>query len=98
MPFVSEDAYWAAFEINGVQLGLHWNEGSQVPKVSFDAHGAHCGATLTLATDNILEDTIWLQKNNVEVVGQLDELWGKLTVFKDIDGNILKLMEVKTSG
>ena len=94
MKVISNDDYWAAMEIDGVTVGLHWSEGQEIPEVPYDSHGAHCGATLTLSTNDFEKDTNLLMENEVEIVGRLDECWGKLTVFKDPDGNILKLMQI----
>lgn len=93
MKLIVSSPYWSALEIGGVHIGLHWSEGERVPAISFDEHGARSGATLTLFSDDIAEDTRWLVTHGVEIVGQLDEEWGKLTVFQDPDGNILKLMQ-----
>lgn len=93
MKLIVSSPYWSALEIGRVQIGLHWSGGERVPEIRFDEHGAHSGATLTLFSDDIVEDTQGLVTHGVEIVGQLDEEWGKLTVFKDPDGNILKLMQ-----
>lgn len=93
MKLVVSSPYWTALEIGGVQIGLHWSGGERIPEIRFDEHGAHSGATLTLLSDDIVEDTRGLVTHGVQIVGQLDEEWGKLTVFKDPDGNILKLMQ-----
>ncbi|HBR95924.1 MAG TPA: hypothetical protein DD979_00905 [Gammaproteobacteria bacterium] len=93
MRVVYESEYWTALSLGGLHIGLHWNEGESVPQVPYDSHGAHCGATLTLATDDIDIDTQHLLDRQVEVIGRLDEPWGRLTVFKDLDGNVLKLMQ-----
>lgn len=96
MKLIVRSPYWTALEIGGVQIGLHWSGGEEVPEVRFDEHGAYSGATLTLFSDDIEEDTRSLMTHGVHIVGRLDEEWGKLTVFKDPDGNILKLMQPRT--
>lgn len=93
MKLMVSSPYWTALEIGGVRVGLHWSGGARVPEVRCDTHGAYSGATLTLLSDDIAEDTQRLITHGVEIVGQLDEEWGTLTVFKDPDGNILKLMQ-----
>lgn len=93
MELMVSSPYWTALEIGGVRVGLHWSGGARVPEVRFDQHGAYSGATLTLCSDDIVDDTQRLITHGVEIVGQLDEEWGTLTVFKDPDGNILKLMQ-----
>ena len=93
MNLIATSPYWTALEIGGVQIGLHWSGGEPVPAIRFDEHGSHNGATVTLFSDDLGADTQNLMTHGVEIVGQLDEEWGKLTVFKDPDGNILKLMQ-----
>ena len=89
------DEYWSDLRIGGVKIGLHWTGGSTVPQVPYDSHGAHAGATLTLKSDNLLEDKVSLSRNGVEIIGELDEPWGKLLVIFDPDKNIIKVMEPK---
>ena len=88
-----QDAYWTALDAGGVRIGLHWTEGAAVPVVPRNAHGAFAGVTLTLRSTNLHQDTLRLKKSGATILGESDEIWGKLTVFEDPDGNVLKLME-----
>ena len=93
MLLVDEDEYWSSLEIGGVRIGLHGNQGEPVPAIPHDAHGAHCGATLTLRSDNIDADERRLRARGVTILGRSDEVWGSIVVFQDPDGNVLKLMQ-----
>jgi catechol 2,3-dioxygenase-like lactoylglutathione lyase family enzyme len=90
-----ETDYWTSLELDNLTIGLHWTEGSPVPDVSHDSHGAHSGATLTLRSDNISSDKQMLVDNSVNIIGELDEEFGEIVVFQDPDGNVLKLMDPK---
>jgi len=72
---------------------LHGNDGATVPPIPQDAHGASCGATLTLRSTDIETDVEYLRKNGVPIVRRSDNDWGRLAVFRDPDGNLLKLMQ-----
>lgn len=89
----SKNDYWTSLTLSGIEVGLHWTEGEPVPEIPYDNHGVHCGATLTLSSDNIDKDKQSLIDNQVEIIGESNEDWGKIVVFKDMDGNILKLMQ-----
>ena len=90
-----EDNYWTSLQLGGVSVGLHWTEGEDVYQIPRDAHGAHGGGTLTLKSTNAFEDKEILQKKGVKILGTADAPWGKMVVFEDLDGNVLKLMEPK---
>ncbi|MGE0712848.1 MAG: VOC family protein [Planctomycetota bacterium] len=87
--------YWTSLELGGLRLGLHWTEGGPVPRTPRDAHGAHCGATLTLRSDDVPGDRARLEQAGAKVLGQDDAPWGTMLVFEDPDGNVLKLMRPK---
>jgi extradiol dioxygenase family protein len=90
------DDYWTSLDAYGLKIGLHWTEGESIPPILHDDHGAFVGATITFSSDNILQDKERLQRrHNVEIIGELDEAFGHLLVFKDSEGNILKLMHQK---
>lgn len=95
MSVVYETEYWTSLSIDGLTVGLHWTGGNSIPAIAQDDHGANQGATLTLQSDNIQEDKQLLIDNNVIIVSELDEEFGEIIVFKDLDGNILKLMNPK---
>ena len=91
------NSWWTSLDCYGLRLGLHGEGpgGKPVPSTPRDAHGAHAGGTLTLRTDNIEGDLEMLKRHHVKILGQLDEAWGKLVVFEDSEGNVLKLMAPK---
>ena len=91
---LQESEYWIALDCFGVKLGLHPEDGP-IPLVPRDSHGAHAGATLTLKSDNILEDRTRLEKFGAKILGEADQPWGHMLVFEDPDGNVLKLMRPK---
>ena len=95
MTVVSADKYWGALEIGGVSIGLHWSEGHEIPQIPRDAHGAHAGGTLTLASNDADADCEALRQKGVKILGTADAPWGKMVVFEDPDGNVLKLMQPK---
>lgn len=82
-------------QLGGANVGLHWSEGEEVFRVPRDTHGAHGGGTLTLKSTNAFEDKVQLQSKGVKILGTADVPWGKMVVFEDLDGNVLKLMEPK---
>lgn len=91
---VSKTRRFAALDVGGVRLGLHWTGGAAVPRVSRDAHGAHTGATLTLEVANIEEAAARLRAAGVTFLGPISRnAWGSLVSFEDPDGNVLKLMQ-----
>lgn len=89
-----EQPGWTALKMSGVQVGLHPEE-SAVPYIDRDSHGAHAGGTLTLASDNIKEDRVRIEKFGVKILGEVDAPWGHMLTFEDPDGNVLKLMNAK---
>jgi catechol 2,3-dioxygenase-like lactoylglutathione lyase family enzyme len=86
-------AWWSALDAGGVRLGLHASGGAEVPPVPRDAHGAHAGATLTLRSTDLDADARRLAEHGVSILGRSDEVWGRLLVFEDPDGNVLKLLQ-----
>jgi catechol 2,3-dioxygenase-like lactoylglutathione lyase family enzyme len=91
---LNTDPYWTNLDLGGIRIGLHATDaGAPVPRVPRDAHGAHAGATLTLHSTDLVADTNRLRTAGVTILGELDEAWGKLVVFEDTEGNVLKLMQ-----
>ncbi|MCG3153123.1 MAG: hypothetical protein GEEBNDBF_02433 [bacterium] len=86
--------WWSAFDCGGVRLGLHYTGGDPVPPIPHDAHGPHCGAVLTLRTEDIATTVATLSAAGVTFLGPLaHEPWGSLATLQDPDGNLLKLMQ-----
>lgn len=88
-----ETEHWVSLELAGVRIGLHWTEGKEVPYIPRDSHGSFAGATITFETDDILFDSERLKRAGVKILGSSDNPWGKICVFEDCDGNVLKLMQ-----
>ncbi len=95
MKVLDTSEWWSSLQIGELRIGLHGNGGVPVPPVPRDAHGAHAGATLTLHSTDIADDTRRLKMAGTKILGELDEPWGKLVVFEDTEGNVLKLMQPK---
>ena len=94
MKVLDQNPYWTSLSLgDGYRVGLHWTEGLPVPHIPRDSHGAHAGATLTLTTTNLDEDEALLKRKGVRDLGRIDAEWGKIFIFEDVDGNVLKLME-----
>lgn len=91
--FASE--HWTSLDANGVTIGLHWSEGKPVPGFARNSHGALCGGTLTLNSDNIAADRKLLESAGAKILGEMDEAWGHMLIFEDFDGNVLKLQNPK---
>lgn len=87
--------FWTTMSVGNLNLGLHWTEGSDVPKTARDSHGQVCGGTVTFESDNISEDRNRIEKFGGKILGEADQDWGHMLVFEDIDGNVLKLMKTK---
>lgn len=90
-----ESEHWTSLDCEGVMIGLHWTGGENVPSFPRDAHGAHCGATLTLSSDDVSGDRKVLEKAGANILGEMDEAWGHMLIFEDLDGNVLKLQNAK---
>ena len=95
---IETSQWWTTLELAGFRVGLHGTGGPSVPHVARDAHGAHAGATLTLQSSDIELDTRSLQASRVKILGTSDGPWGKLVVFEDTEGNVLKLMQPLSKG
>ena len=95
MKIIFESDHWTSLDSAGVMIGLHWNGGSEVPLSPRDAHGAHCGATLTLSSTDVSSDRKVLEKAGATILGEADEQWGHMLIFEDPDGNVLKLQKAK---
>ncbi len=90
-----ESEHWTSMDCKGVMIGLHWTQGNEVPKTPRDSHGSHTGGTLTLKSDNVTEDKRILEKAGAKILGEMDEEWGHMLIFEDLDGNVLKLQNAK---
>ena len=87
------DAYWTSLDAHGINLGLHGTNGRPVPDIPQDSHGSHCGATLTFKSDDFAADKAHLEAHKVTIVSEVIADFGSVLIFKDPDGNILKLMQ-----
>jgi catechol 2,3-dioxygenase-like lactoylglutathione lyase family enzyme len=96
MRVLDTNPWWSSLDCFGARIGLHGGDGRPVPAVPRDAHGALAGATLTLRSTDLDADVAHLRRNGVEVVATSDNPWGRLAVFLDPEGNVLKLMQVPT--
>lgn len=94
MKLMNESEHWIALDCHGVRIGLHPEE-SAIPLVPRDSHGAHAGGTLTLRSNNVPEDRKRLEMLGAKILGEVDQPWGHMLVFEDLDGNVLKLMNPK---
>ena len=90
-----ESEHWTSMDCDGVMIGLHWSGDQTIPAFPRDSHGAHCGGTLTLLSDNIQDDRKSLEKAGSKILGEMDEAWGHMLIFEDLDGNVLKLQNAK---
>lgn len=89
------DSHWTSLDAHGLKVGLHWMEGEAVPEIPHDLHGPHAGATLTFHSTDITEDKAMLMKYQVEILNEINADFGHLVIFKDSEGNFLKLMKPK---
>jgi predicted enzyme related to lactoylglutathione lyase len=85
--------HWVTMQIGSLSFGLHWSEGEDIPSTSRDSHGQFCGGTLTLKSDNIVEDREKIKRHGGKILGETEQPWGHMLVFEDLDGNVLKLMK-----
>jgi predicted enzyme related to lactoylglutathione lyase len=88
-----ESPHFTGLDVAGVRLGLHWMGGTAVPPIPHDAHGSHAGGSLTFRVSDIAVAREKLAAQGVKILGSSDNPWGKLVVFTDPDGNVLKLMQ-----
>jgi predicted enzyme related to lactoylglutathione lyase len=95
MKIIHGDEYWTTMQLGNLNLGLHWTEGNDIPQTPRDGHGQESGGTLTLDSDNIVEDRKTIEKSGGKILGEADQAWGHMLVFEDLDGNVLKLMKSK---
>ena len=96
MRVVDTNPWWTSLDFFGARIGLHGTGGDPVPALAGDEHGPHSGAVLTLRSTDIDNDASYLQRNGVAIIGRSDNDWGRLVVFRDPDGNFLKLMQPPT--
>lgn len=95
MKSIYGNEHWVTLAVGDLRLGLHWTEGAPVPATPRDAHGQHCGGTLTLKSDDIAADKARLEQAGGKILGENNAPWGHMLVFTDPDGNVLKLMRPK---
>src|SRR5207245_1290950 len=78
MKVLDSNDWWTSLEIGGTRVGLHGDgpNSKPVPLIPRDAHGAHAGATLTLHSTNLKEDSDRLRAVGVKILGEFDEQWG----------------------
>lgn len=89
-----QQRHFAAFDVGGVRLGLHWSGGEPIPHVARDGHGAYAGATVTLRVHDIQRAADRLASSGVRLLGPISrQAWGSLVPFEDPDGNVLKLFQ-----
>jgi predicted enzyme related to lactoylglutathione lyase len=88
------DEHWTTMSLGNLNLGLHWSEGEPIPKTIRDSHGQSCGGTLTFESDNIANDRKAIEQAGGKILGEVQEHWGHMLVFEDLDSNVLKLMKV----
>ena len=93
---LEREEFWCSLAAPGSsgQLGLHWTGGDPVPRSGRGEHGAHAGATLTLAVADIGDAIARLREGGIAILGDVQrEDWGAAVDIADPDGNILLLME-----
>ena len=96
MRVVDSSPWWTSLDCFGARVGLHGSEGKPLPALPHDDHGALVGATLTLRSTDLDADVAYLRKCGVTVIATSDNPWGRLAVFLDTEGNVLKLMQPPT--
>ena len=96
MRLLDSNPSWSSLDCFGARIGLHSSDGRPVPAVPRDAFGALAGATLTLRATDLDADVAHLRRNGIEVIAASDNPWGRVAVFLDTEGNVLKLMQVPT--
>lgn len=93
MRVLDSNPWWTSLEFFGARVGLRGADGGPVPAVPRDAHGALAGATLTLRSTGRDADVQYLQRSGATVLSTSDHPWGRIAVFLDSEGNVLKLMQ-----
>ena len=48
-----------------------------------------------MSSDDILSDRRVLEVAKAKILGEMDESWGHMLIFEDLDGNVLKLQKAK---
>lgn len=76
---------WAELDANGLHIGLNATE----------RPGTEGGAVIAFQPRNSLDEAVeQLRAEGVEIAGEISEHpWGRVTTFKDPDGNDLQLYE-----
>lgn len=90
---VLHEEKWANLELSGVRVGLYWTGGDDVPNSPRGKYGNLIGATLSLTSSNIEEDKQKLLNANTIVLDEMEESFGKVLLFQDPDGNVLRLVQ-----
>ncbi len=93
MRVIDSNEHWTSLECFGARVGLHGSGGQPVPAVEHDEHGARHGATLTLRSTDVAADASYLRRSGVNVLSESEQSWGRLALFADSEGNVLKLMQ-----
>lgn len=87
LPLVKRDGQWAEVDANGVRVGLNGREPAGTR--------AEGGPVLTFQAESSLEETVEdLKQRGVEFPEGISEHdWGRVTTFRDTEGNNLQLYE-----
>jgi predicted enzyme related to lactoylglutathione lyase len=87
LPVLKRDGSWAEVDANGVTVGLNGRE----PEGT-ESEG---GPVLTFQPESSLEEVVvGLKERGVQFPGEISEhYWGRITTFKDSEGNELQLYE-----
>ena len=86
-----EDDHLSGLTTAGVRFSLRWTGGGAIPGIPANEHGPLAGAMLTFCVDDVTSFRIRLKNIRVLMPGEADPPRGKLLVFEDPDGNVLKL-------
>lgn len=96
MRLLDSNPWWSSLEFFGMRVGLRGlgpEPRAALPVLAQDADGAKVGATLTLRSTDLNADLAYLQRRGVTVISQTDQAWGRVALFADSEGNLLKLMQ-----
>lgn len=96
MRVIDSNEWWSSLDCFGTRIGLHGTGGAGAARLAQETHDAFCGATLTLRSTDLDADLAYLRRCRVDVVSRSDEPWGSIALFRDTEGNLLKLMQPAT--
>jgi catechol 2,3-dioxygenase-like lactoylglutathione lyase family enzyme len=91
MRVLDSNDWWTSLDFFGARIGLHGTGGAPVARPQ--QRWPTAGATLTLRSTDLDADLAYLEKCGVRVLSRSDNEWGRLAVFADSEGNLLKLMQ-----